>query len=98
MMGGMSIQLPILRSDRRRTYEATPGQTVFALDVPIFDLADIAVSVRAPTDRFFAVITAGYTAAFVGPQQHAQVTFDVPPVPSTGGPDVVVQVESKRID
>lgn len=94
----MSTHLPILRSPRRTDLDAAPGQTVFTLTDPVFDLADVAVWSAADGDLTWMPVATGYTLAFVAGQPGPVVaTFAAPPRAGAGDPVVKIRLESRRL-
>jgi hypothetical protein len=92
----MSSANPITRSTRRRDLDATAGQTVFTLDVPVYDLADVDVFTKKATDLFWIPVTSGVTLTFIAGNQ-VQATFAVAPRPTVGDPVTTVRLQSARV-
>lgn len=98
----MSAALPIPRSPRQVTVEATPGQTVFSFAGDnagvIWDTADLVVQRKiAPATRF-STVTTGFAKALVnGGIDGATATFSVAPRPTSGDPAVQIRLASRRI-
>lgn len=92
----MSSANPITRSTRRRDLDATAGQTVFTLDVPVYDLVDVDVFTKRATDLFWIPVTTGVTLTFVNVNQ-VQATFAVAPRPTAGDPVTSVRLQSSRV-
>lgn len=92
----MSSATPITRSTRRRDLDATAGQTVFTLDVPVYDLADVEVFRKTASDLFWIPVTSGVTLSFVNVNQ-VQATFALAPRPTAGDPVTTVRLQSARV-
>lgn len=92
----MSSANPITRSTRRRDLDATAGQTVFTLDVYVYDLADVEVFTKLATATQWTQIFTGFTLALIAGNQ-VQATFTVPPRASIGDPQISVRLQSARV-
>jgi len=95
----MSTEIPITRSTRQVTRDATAGQTVFTYDAgPVWDLADLVVQTKATGASRFTTITTGFTLALLsGGVGGATATFAVAPRPTAGDPAIQVRLTSRRI-
>lgn len=91
----MTSALPIERDDRRRTLDATPGQTVFTFDAVLWDATDLQVAKRVAPSTAFMVIASGFTVTTDTPS--ATVTFSAAPRPTSGDPAVAVRLTSRAV-
>ncbi len=91
----MSSANPITRSTRRRDYDATAGQTVFTLDVPVYDLVDVEVWTKLASAVEWTQIFTGFALSFIAGNQ-VQATFAVAPRPTAGDPATNVRIQSAR--
>lgn len=69
---------------------------MFTLDVPVYDLADVDVFTKRPTDFFWIPVTTGVTLSFISGNQ-VQATFAVAPRPTAGDPVTSVRLQSSRV-
>lgn len=95
----MSTAIPIQRSSRQVTQDATAGQTVFTFDAGVvWDVLDIVVKIKVAPATRFTTITTGFTVALLsGGLSGASVTFAVAPRPGSGDPATQVRIASKRV-
>lgn len=96
----MSTAIPITRSTRQVTLEASAAQTVFTFNAgPVWDTEDLVVQRKiAPATRF-TTITTGFTKAQTGSPAGATgatVTFSVAPRPTSGDAAVQVRITARR--
>lgn len=95
----MSTAIPITRSSRMVTLDATAGQTVFTYDAgPVWDTADLVVQSKLATASRFTTLTTGFTPSLIfGGTGGATITFALAPRPTAGDPPVQVRIVSRRI-
>lgn len=97
----MSTTIPITRSSRLVTREATAAQTVFTFDAgPVWDTADLVVQRKISPATRFTTITTGFTLALTGTpagKTGASCTFAVAPRPTSGDPAVQIRITSRRV-
>lgn len=95
----MGATLPIQRSDRRRTYQAAVGQTVFDFPFVLFDPLDLRVSLRTTGAVTFTALAypSLYSVVIDPTTQTAQVTLATAARPGAADPAVEVRVEGVRI-
>jgi len=96
----MSTSIPITRSTRQVTLEASAAQTVFTFNAgPVWDTEDLVVQRKiAPATRF-TTITTGFTKAQTGSPAGATgatVTFSVAPRPTSGDAAVQIRITARR--
>lgn len=90
----MSTVVPIQRDSRRFDLAAGVGQTSFSFPRPLFDAADLAVSVKvAPATVFTGAADYAATLTSGG----ATVDFAVAPRPLVSSPEATVRLEGRRV-
>ena len=97
----MSTTIPITRSTRQVTLEASAAQVLFTFNAgPVWDTADLVVQRKiAPATRF-TTITTGFTLAQTGSPAGATgatCTFAVAPRPTLGDAAVQIRITSRRV-
>jgi hypothetical protein len=97
----MSTTIPITRSTRQVTLEASAAQTVFTFNAgPVWDTADLVVQRKISPATRFSTITTGFTLAQTGSPAGATgatCTFSVAPRPTVGDPAVQIRISSRRV-
>lgn len=90
----MSVLVPIQRDSRRFDLSAGVGQTSFSFPRPLFDAADLAVSLKVGAATVFTGAT-GYTVTLT--TGGATVDFAVAPRPLGSSPEATVRLEGRRV-
>lgn len=97
----MSTTIPITRSTRQVTLEASAAQTVFTFNAgPVWDTADLVVQRKIWPANRFTTITTGFTLAQTGSPAGATgatCTFSVAPRPTLGDAAVQIRIVSRRV-
>lgn len=92
----MSFARPVAPSTRSYDIAAAVGQTVFTFPDPLFDTADLLVSVQVANGPFLPVLPGVCTVALTAALDEGTVTFAVPPC-TVLGPAVVVRLQGARV-
>ena len=90
----MSVIVPIVRDSRRLDIVAAVGQTSFSFPRPLFDAADLSVSVKEAGWLSF-VGASGYVVTLTS--GGATVDFGAPLRSDVSAPEIVVRLEGRRI-